>query len=182
MKNNLRNLLVLCVCMAISMGVIFADDLTDADKEAAVYQLYAAYEHEFPGVKGISAQTAMALLHQGQVVFVDVRKPAEKEISTLPGAVGEQDYQINADRFKGRTVVAYCTIGYRSGAFAEKMAEKGAEVFNLEGGILAWMWAGGVLHDATGRPVKKAHVYAEKWDLAPAAYETTRFGFWQRLF
>ena len=104
------------------------------------------------------------------------------EISTLPGAESAEEYETNADQIKDRTVVAYCTIGYRSGEFAEKMAEKGLMVFNLEGGILTWVWEGGILHNAAGQTVKQVHVYAEKWDLAPLGYETTQFGFWQRVF
>ena len=154
----------------------------DAEKKEAVYRLYESYQDGFPEVRSISAQEAQDLHGQGQVVFVDVRKPAEMEISMLPGAVSERVYETQADQFKDRTVVAYCTIGFRSGEFAEKMAEKGVMVLNLEGGILAWVWEGGILHNAAGQTVKQIHVYAEKWDLAPAGYATTRFGFWQRVF
>jgi rhodanese-related sulfurtransferase len=175
--------IVICGFLVFATGVVLADaDLGGAEKEATVYRLYAAYEQEFPAVTGISARKALNLHQQGRVIFVDVRKPAEREISTLPGAVSAEAYEMRGARIKDKTVVAYCTIGYRSGKFAEKMAEKGLMVFNLEGGVLAWVWEGGRLQDAGGQTVKQVHVYAEKWDLAPAAYETTRFGFWQRLF
>ena len=181
MRNNLVMRCILCVCLIICNAVARAD-LGEAEKKAAVYRLYASYEHVFPGGRGISAREAIRWHQQGQVVFVDVREPAETEISMLPGAVRAAAYASRAGQFKGRTVIAYCTIGYRSGKFAEKMAEKGVTAFNLEGGILAWVWEGGRLNNAAGQTVKQVHVYAEKWDQAPAAYKTTTFGFWQRLF
>lgn len=183
MKSILAIPFYLFVFAMLSNGVAFAGSTNgDAEKKAAVYRLYESYQHEFPSAKSISAQQALDLQRQGRVVFVDVRKPAEMEISMLPSAVPAKDYSLSQDRFKGKIVVAYCTIGYRSGMFAEKMAEQGATVLNLEGGILAWLWAGGKLHDAGGRTVKRVHVYAEKWDLAPVGYATSQFGFWQRLF
>ena len=183
MKSILNIAFFLCAILIFSNGVARAGaDLSEAEKKATVRRLYATYEHKFPGITSISAQAALDLHQQGEAVFVDVRKPAEMGISMLPGAVSEGDYLARADQFKGRTVVAYCTIGYRSGEFSEKMAEKDAGIFNLEGGILAWVWEGGSLQNAGGQTVKQVHVYAEKWDLAPAGYATTTFGFWQRLF
>lgn len=183
MKNILTILFLVCIFKMFSIGVVLADaDPSDVEKEAAVYRLYASYEHEFPAIRGISAQSALVLHQQGQAVFVDVRKPAEMEVSMLPDAVSEREYKTHPDRFQNKTVIAYCTIGLRSGEFAEKMAEQGIIVLNMEGGILAWLWAGGILQDAGGRTVKQVHVYADKWDLAPVGYDTVRFGFWQRLF
>jgi len=183
MKRILAIPYIICVFMLFSNGAVYAGDgLNDAEKEALVYRLYASYENAFPVVRSISARETRDLHQQGKVVFVDVRKPAERDISMLPGAVSAEVYEMRGAQFKDRTVVAYCTIGYRSGKFAEKMAEKGLMVFNLEGGILAWVWEGGSLQDAGGQTVKQVHVYAEKWDLAPGGYATTRFGLWQRLF
>jgi sodium/bile acid cotransporter 7 len=183
MKNILTILFSLCVFVMFSKGVALADtDPGDAEKEAAVYRLYASYEHRFPAVRGISAEGARSLHQQGRVIFVDVREPAEMDVSMLPDAVSKREYSAHPDRFQNKTAIAYCTIGLRSGEFADKMAEQGITVFNMEGGILAWLWAGGILQGAGERTVEQVHVYAEKWDLAPSGYKTVRFGFWQRLF
>ena len=183
MKKILTILFLLCVFVMFTKGAVFAEaDLGEAEKEAAVYRLYASYEHRFPEVRGISAEEARDLHQLGQVIFVDVREPAEMDVSMLPDAVSEREYNAHPNRFLNKTVVAYCTIGLRSGEFAEKMAEPGVTVFNMEGGILAWLWAGGILQGAEERTVNEVHVYAEKWDLAPFGYKTVRFGLWQRLF
>ena len=47
-------------------------------------------------------------------------------------------------------VVAYCTIGYRSAQFAQRLTSLGcADVKNLEGGIWAWIAAGQRVNRAT---------------------------------
>lgn len=185
MKRKVGIQLIFCVMALCLSGLVSAGSAGESaagEKREAVFRLYASYEHEFPSVKSISAQQALALHRQGQVVFVDVRTSDEKAVSLMPGAVGAEAYKTDPARYEGRTVVAYCTIGYRSGVFAEKMAAQGVAVLNLEGGVLAWLWEGGELVDGAGRAVKRVHVYAQKWDLAPPVYETATFGFFQRWF
>ena len=70
---------------------------------------------------------------------------------------------------KGKRVVVYCTIGQRSGEYAQQLKAKDVPVQNLEGGILAWTHAGGTLfRDSSGVKVKtkKVHVFdasMQKW-------------------
>ena len=40
-------------------------------------------------------------------------------------------------------MIAYDTVGYRSGLFVEKMRQKGISIANLKGGLLGWLHAGG---------------------------------------
>lgn len=157
--------------------------MTDTEKKGVVYRIYAGYKAEdFPAVEDISPQQAMEMLRRGEVVFVDTRKPAEMEVSTLPGAVSEQEFLGRPERYRDKTAVAYCTISYRSGIFALGTAGKGVRVLNLRGGILAWTLEGGKVYDKRGREVRRVHVYGDKWDYAPAGYETVKFNLWQRLF
>jgi len=70
MKKILTILFILCVFAMFSKGAVLADgDLSDVEKEAAVYRLYASYEQRFPAVRGISAQSALDLHQQGQAAF-----------------------------------------------------------------------------------------------------------------
>ncbi|MEO1465267.1 MAG: rhodanese-like domain-containing protein, partial [Cyanobacteria bacterium J06633_1] len=66
--------------------------------------------------------------------------------------------------------IAYCTIGYRSGLYAQKLAQQGIEVLNLEGSLLAWSHVGGELVNATGR-TNKVHVFGRQWRLTSEDYE-----------
>ena len=156
--------------------------ISDAEKKEAVYRLYAEYKKDFPAVEDISPQQAMALFNQGRVVFVDTRKPAERAVSMLPGAVSQQDFLDHPDPYKDKTAVGYCTISYRSGLFAREMAKKGIHVVNLRGGILAWILEGGRVYDKMGEEVKRVHVYGDKWNYAPAGYEVVKFSLWERIF
>jgi sodium/bile acid cotransporter 7 len=103
-------------------------------------------------------------------------------ISMLPGAVTRKAFLKNPGRYRGRLIVAYCTIGLRSGRFAMETAEKGIEIRNLRGGLLAWVLEGGNVYDAQGAVTKRIHVYGKKWDYPPEGYESVRLGFFERLF
>lgn len=157
-----------------------AEPLTDSQKRSAVYEMYAEYKRDFPEVLDISPSDAGDLLSEGQIQFVDVRNPEEIGISTLPGAIDRHSYLQNKGQYGNKTVVAFCTISYRSGIFAQEMARQGVAVQNLTGGILAWILEGGQIFDEGGAS-KRLHVYGPKWDLAPGDFETIKFGVLKRL-
>jgi sodium/bile acid cotransporter 7 len=156
--------------------------MPDADKKETVYRMYNGYKKDFPEVRDISPQQAMALLKQDKVVFVDTRKPEEMTVSMLPGAISGEAFLNHPEQYRDKTIVGYCTISYRSGKFASRIAEQGITVINLRGGILAWTLEGGKVYDNSGKEVKRIHVYGDKWDYAPAGYESVKFGLWQQIF
>ena len=88
----------------------------------------------------------------------------------IPGAITQKEFEDRADELRGRTVVTYCTAGYRSGLYARKIQAKGWQVLNLEGSILSWTHAGGPLVNDQG-PTKRVHVYNADWSLEAEAYE-----------
>ncbi len=178
-------LLLFCALIALLclVGIATGDrEMSDMKKKEIVYRMYDGYKKDFPEVKDISPSQAMELMNQGRAVFVDIRKSAEMAVSTLPDAVSEQDFLNHADQYKDKTIVGYCTISYRSGVFARKMAEKGITVVNLRGGILAWILEGGKVYDESGKYVKRVHVYGDKWDYAPTGYEIIKFSLWEQIF
>jgi sodium/bile acid cotransporter 7 len=156
--------------------------MSDAAKKETVYRMYAGYKEDFPAVEDISPQQAMAMQEQDAVVFIDTRKPAEMAVSTLPGAVTKEEFVFNRDRYAGKTAIAFCTISYRSGLFAQDMATIGRNVANLRGGILAWTLEGGTVYDEQGNPTRRVHVYGDKWDYAPEGWESVKFGLWDQIF
>jgi rhodanese-related sulfurtransferase len=103
------------------------------------------------------------------ILLVDVREPREWGVSMLPGAVSRQAFERDRHRHRGRPIVAYCTIGLRSGLYARRLRREGFDVRNLRGGALAWAHAGGTFQ-ASGRPSRDVHVYAAGWNLLPAGY------------
>ncbi len=140
-----------------------------AAKKKAAYELYREYAREFPQVKDISPEALMALKDP---VIIDVRSDKERQVSMIKNAVTGEEFLKNPKAFGARPLAAYCTIGYRSAEFAQKMAEKGIVVKNLQAGILGWLHAGGEIAGPGGAPSKTVDVYGEDWDLAPDGIKT----------
>jgi len=166
----------LLICYSIflfSTYVSYADASPSEDEEKyqRVLNMYSKYKEDFPEVRDIPAEDALLLMNNPKTVFVDVRKKKEQEISTIPGAITQKQFLADLDRYSQMNIVAYCTISYRSGKLAEKMAKKGVTIINLQAGLLGWVHAGGPLVDGNLQ-VKKLHVYGKKWDLAPDGIHT----------
>ena len=103
--------------------------------------------------KTVQQQTPMSLargLTIAPVLLLDVRTRHEFDSGHLAGAAHTtdvdsarqliRDFRINTPDGQ---VVAYCTIGYRSAQFSQRMTTLGCDdVKNLEGGIWAWIDAG----------------------------------------
>ena len=89
----------------------------------------------------------------------------------------EKDWSTLLD---GKTdVVAYCTIGGRSGQFVKKFlaANPGvaarARVRNFKCSLIDWAHVGGVVVDGEGRPTKRIHAWgAGQVKFFPAGIET----------
>ncbi len=154
-----------------------AAPLPDPQKKARVSQMYANYKKEFPEVVDITPEEVMGLLAAGKkVVLVDVRSPKEQRVSMLPGAISREVFLRDIDNYRDHYIIGYCTISYRSGKLAQELRQRGINMLNLEGGLLAWLHAGGKVW-AKGDETRQVHVFGKKWDLAPARYQTV----WRRL-
>ena len=86
------------------------------------------------------------------------------------GAITPEEFEQNPDRYRGKTPIAYCTIGYRSAELARRLSAEDRPVFNFEGSIVAWTHVDGPLVGPTG-PTRKVHVYGDRWNLVAAGYE-----------
>ena len=145
--------------------------LDDAARLAHLEALSSRYQTWFPTVPEVTAAQLAQRLDQGEpLVLVDVRTAAERAISTLPGAIPAEVVARDLDAYRGQQLVAYCTIGVRSGEWAEEQRAKGLDVRNLRGSILAWTYLGRDLVDPEGAPVRRLHVYGAAWDLARTDY------------
>lgn len=125
----------------------------------------------------IKARELQAILEDSNLVLIDIRQPREQEISMLPHAITTAEF---ATRFrhgipKEKRLVAYCTIGYRSGKYAEELAKQGIKAENLEGGVLGWSFAGGkfLTKDAKGDWIEttRIHVYDKEWNIVHPDYQ-----------
>ena len=145
-------------------------NLPEAEKAARVQELYAGYRDAFPEAEEMTVEEFLALQATADPVVVDVRTDPERAISMIPGAISREEFELRREELGERPVVTYCTIGYRSGLYAEELKQEGLDAYNLEGSILAWTHAGQRLEEG-GRETHRVHVYGRKWNLAADDYE-----------
>lgn len=106
-------------------------------------------------VPRISPEEAKGLVGRADVVFLDVREPAEVASSgKVPGAVAiprglvefraDPESPLHDAQFdRAKTIVAYCASGGRSALVGKTLSEMGyTNVRNL-GGFKGWVDAGG---------------------------------------
>jgi len=80
-----------------------------------------------------------------QVQLVDVRYDKEWKAGHIEGAVHipEDDLEERLDELdRSRPIVTVCRAGTRSEEAAEWLRGQGFDAQNLDGGMLAWKWAG----------------------------------------
>jgi sodium/bile acid cotransporter 7 len=149
---------------------MLSESNVDAQKRDQIYTLYQSYKKQFPDVQDVPPREALELTGSGKVVFIDVRAPKEQKVSRLPGAITTDLFLEKLDKYNDYIKIGYCTIGYRSGIFAQELHQKGIPIYNLRGGLLGWVHAGGKVYDGAGE-TKRIHVYNEEWNLGPEEYE-----------
>lgn len=144
--------------------------VSQEDRRRALDGMISKIGRRFPDVKTISAAALRERLPANDTVLVDVRSPAERAVSTLPGAITREEFEGQLDELGDCTVVAYCTVGARSSRYARRMGRRGVPVLNLEGSLLAWTHAGGELTDGSSS-TKRLHVFGPRWNLPADGYE-----------
>ncbi|MFY9287857.1 MAG: rhodanese-like domain-containing protein [Alphaproteobacteria bacterium] len=98
-------------------------------------------------VRSVDANTLKQWLDKGQAVLVDVREPAEYGAESIPGATHIPLARVSKKvlpELAGRKLVIHCRSGKRGGTACDKLFAEtpDLEIYNLEGGIVAWTQAG----------------------------------------
>lgn len=127
-------------------------------------------------VPEVTSEKLKPLIARGDVVLLDVREPAEFEVSHIrgarridPGLPARSFMELMGHDIKGKQLVFYCSVGVRSGEMAQAVrsmlvAKGAAAVFNLRGGIFRWYAQGGDVVSKAG-PVHNVHPYDRSWGL-----------------
>lgn len=115
-------------------------------------------------VTAIPAAEALSLSDAGDVVFVDLRDPREREREgAIPNAFscprGMLEFWIDPESPYAKPVfqdnkrfVFYCASGWRSALAAKTAEDMGLEnVCHIDGGFSAWKAAGGAVEEITRR-------------------------------
>ena len=100
-------------------------------------------------------------------ILIDVRSRREFDESQLPGARNAETLSAALSLLEGRSkdtpIVVYCSVGYRSGAIAEALIQRGyLQTRNLEGSLFEWANSGLPVHQGT-RLTSKVHPYNASW-------------------
>lgn len=102
-------------------------------------------------------------------VFLDCREPEEYAVSQIEGAMffgyKNKNYALLETIDKHDTILAYCTVGYRSQMVAKELNEMGyLNVYNLSGGLFEWLHIGKKIVDRD-QITSNIHPYDAKWGL-----------------
>ena len=133
--------------------------------------LNAAIRRAFPAVPRIRTSELSAWLGDPERLpprLLDVREPAEYRVSHLQGAQQvDPDSDPSTLRLrKDQPVVTYCSVGYRSAAYAQKLRRAGfTNVRNLEGSIFEWANEDRPLVGEKEQPLQQVHPYSHVWGL-----------------
>jgi rhodanese-related sulfurtransferase len=132
---------------------------SDEAKRQRIEAVYRRSKRLFPEVGELTVEELKERLGEQNLVVVDVRRPDEQAVSMIAGAITSDDFDSNPVAYEGATVVAYCTVGHRSGLYAQELANRGWNALNLKGAILAWTHVEGALEDENG-PTRKVHIWS----------------------
>ncbi|MBF2026137.1 MAG: rhodanese-like domain-containing protein [Oscillatoriales cyanobacterium C42_A2020_001] len=141
-------------------------------RQQRIEEMYEHYARQFPTVEAISVEQLQQLQQAQPVALIDVRSPQEQAVSIMPGAITTAAFERDRDRYANHIPVAYCTIGHRSGLYAQKHQQQGVKILNLRGSVLAWTHAGGNFITSDGKPTHRVHVYSPRWNLVAPGYES----------
>ena len=105
--------------------------------------------------------------NRGRFVIVDVRAKAETDVSMIPGAITQAEFENTKQQHLGKAVIVYCTVGHRSGIYANKLRTKGWNAWNYEGSILDWCRHQLPVVTQDGKGTTRVHTYDASYSLAP---------------
>lgn len=137
-------------------------------------QMMEQNRRAFPEADEVDVVKLIELLQHKDCVLVDVRTEAERQVSIIPGAISAAEFERTIKDQTGKTVVCYCTIGYRSAQYAQTMKQRGMSIASFNGSIIAWCQAGQKVTTPNGRDTRRVHVYGPKWNLLPPEYQAVR--------
>jgi rhodanese-related sulfurtransferase len=162
--------IVVMVCLAVSVQGCAAEESTRSRVEQ-IETLYQKYKENFQEAPDLSVAETTKRLENDNVILVDNREREEQEVSMIPDAITDEEFERNMQAYRDDVIIVYCTIGNRSGHYAKRLRSQGFEAYNLKGGILSWAHAGKEFVDDQGNKTHRAHVYGSKWSLLPDGYE-----------
>ncbi len=106
--------------------------------------IYNELRSRLGNTQQVGPHAATQLMNAEDAVILDVREDSEYKQGHLANAqhipLGQLAKRLSeVEKFRGRTLIAYCRTGNRSGSAAQLLSKQGfTSVYNLAGGIVAW--------------------------------------------
>ena len=99
-------------------------------------------------------------------LVVDVRDQNENDVSIIPGAITLAEFEKTKESHQGKLIITYCTVGYRSGLYAQKLRRSGWNAWNYKGSILDWCDHHLPVVTPSGQRTQRVHTYNSSYSLA----------------
>ncbi len=167
-------LYITIVAIALSLTVIVATWwwLHRPQHHLTWHQVNAMIAHHFPEVPQISVADLDTWFHDSHrkpPLLIDVRSRAEYAVSHLHNARWIDTLEHVSKAMAGvshtESIVTYCSVGYRSSAYAQRLLRDGfTNVRDLKGSIFEW-GNGGLPVYRHDRVVHHVHPYNRYWGL-----------------
>lgn len=103
-------------------------------------------------------------------VYLDARAKEEYDVSRIRNAiwVGYENFDPSLVESvpKEKTLIVYCSVGYRSEKIAEKLNQMGyKDVYNLYGGVFEWINKDKEVVNQEGLATDTVHAYSRAWGI-----------------
>ena len=145
-----------------------------------------------PQIQSVDAQTLKKWMKNSKVLLIDVREPLECSIEKIASSKNVPLAQITLEALdllknKNKKIVIQCRSGARSMTACKKLSEAdpSLELYNLDGGILAWKAQGyGIAQEKDALPLDRqvqltlgiiisfgvlmSYLFNDSWVLVPA--------------
>ena len=141
-KIKMKQVLIIITLLSLAGQFSCTTEATSANVRQAEVQ-------EITVARNIGASDFRQFINEKQsAIILDVRTPAEVTQGYISGAtnvdINSNDFTAKINQLdKSKPVLVYCRSGRRSAAAMRYMRDNGfSEVYNLNGGIIAWSQAG----------------------------------------
>ena len=129
-------------------------------------------EYKFTEIEPKELNDLLKINQVNDYLIFDVRERDEYQISHLKNSIwidpdldADEFFNLFSDKIKGKKLIFYCSVGYRSSKMIKKIKSFSKitnEKYNLKGGIFKWFNMGFKLYDLNG-VTKKIHPYNKRW-------------------
>jgi rhodanese-related sulfurtransferase len=164
-------LAVISLVLFVPLSAFSLKEGGDANYPQSLKELVLECIGEYQDVTWIRVSEFTSLSKQEEWIIVDARNIIERALSIIPGALSIDEFEKVMEKQRKKKILVYDTVGCRSGAYLQKLKNKGLNVFGLWGGALAWAWDGRTFVTPEGLPTRALHVFQKKWNVLPPDYE-----------